>query len=58
MILFEQFDDASFASLALLMQSYAIMSCFILKRVLRLKVLVQFALFTCFVDVWYFKKTS
>ena len=45
----------AFTSLTLLRQSYAIMFCFVLK-VLRLKILVQFALFTCFVDVLYFKK--
>ena len=45
----------AFTSLALLMQSYAIMFCFVLK-VLRLKILIQFELFTCFVDVLYFKK--
>ena len=43
----------AFTSPGLLMQSYAIMFCL---KVLRLKILVHFAWFTCFVDVLYFKK--
>ena len=46
----------AFTSLALLIQSYVILFCFVLKKVSRLNILVQFALFACFVDVWYFKE--
>ena len=53
---FEQFTNANFyfALAADAIIRNHVLFCF--EELFRLKILVKFALFTCFLDVWYFKK--